>query len=111
VSRPFRFAVEHGEPNPCLHVISVAVCVCRNWSGKVLNAIAPVLPELMGGSADLAPSNKTELKCSGDFQKATRANRYFRFGVREHGMFAVCNGIAAYGACIPYCATFLNFIS
>ena len=78
---------------------------------QVLNAVAPLLPELMGGSADLAPSNKTELKCTGDFQKATPEGRYLRFGVREHGMAAVCNGIAAYGACIPYCATFLNFIS
>lgn len=83
----------------------------RNWSGKVLNALAPIIHELAGGSADLAPSNKTELKCSGDYQKETPANRYFRFGVREHGMAAVCNGMVAYGGIIPYCATFLNFIS
>jgi len=83
----------------------------RNWSGKVLNALAPLLPEIIGGSADLAPSNKTELKCSGDYQKATPFGRYLRFGVREHAMAAICNGLAAYGGLIPYCATFLNFIS
>jgi transketolase len=82
----------------------------RNLSGAVLNALAPVLPELMGGSADLTPSNKTQLKCSGDFQRATPAGRYIRFGVREHAMAAACNGMATYGGVVPYCATFLNFI-
>jgi transketolase len=105
---------------------------------------------MIGGSADLTPSNLTNLKCSvrmpllccrlslaavdvevpmprlcsatnlrrmmatcciaqGDYQKATPAGRYIRFGVREHGMAAICNGIAAHGGLIPYCATFLNF--
>lgn len=82
----------------------------RNQSGITLNAIAGVLPELIGGSADLAPSNKTLLKGIGDFQKGQYQNRNIRFGVREHGMGAICNGIAAHGSgLIPYGATFLVF--
>jgi transketolase len=82
----------------------------RNQSGKTLNAIAGALPELIGGSADLAPSNKTLLKSSGDFQARQYANRNLRFGVREHGMGAICNGIALHNSgLIPYCATFLVF--
>ena len=76
----------------------------------VLNALAPILPELIGGSADLTPSNKTDLRGAADFQKHSRNGRYLRFGVREHAMAAVCNGIASYGALLPYCGTFLNFI-
>lgn len=82
----------------------------RNRSEEVLNALAPAFPELMGGSADLTPSNLTFLKCTGDFQSATPAGRYVRFGVREHGMAAICNGLFAHGGIRPYCATFLNFI-
>ncbi len=82
----------------------------RNHSGKILNALAEVLPELIGGSADLAPSNKTLLKSSGDFEKGQYANRNIRFGVREHGMGAISNGLALDGSgLIPYCATFLVF--
>lgn len=82
----------------------------RNQSGATLNAIAGVLPELIGGSADLAPSNKTLLKSSKDFQKGAYENRNLRFGVREHGMGAICNGIALHGSgLIPYGATFLVF--
>lgn len=82
----------------------------RNRSEEVLNALAPALPELIGGSADLTPSNLTFMKCSGDFQHKTPGGRYLRFGVREHGMAAICNGIMAHGGLRPYCATFLNFI-
>jgi transketolase len=82
----------------------------RVHSGNCLNAIAEVLPELIGGSADLAPSNNTLLKNSGDFQKGQYQNRYIRFGVREHGMGSICNGLALDGSgLIPYCATFLVF--
>lgn len=82
----------------------------RNQSGATLNAIAAVLPELFGGSADLAPSNKTLLKGYGDFQKGQYQNRNLRFGVREHGMGAICNGIALHrSGLIPYGATFLVF--
>ena len=81
----------------------------RQYSQENLNALAKWMPELMGGSADLTPSNLTSLACSGDFQKNTRAGRYIRFGVREHGMAAICNGLFAYGGIRPFCATFLNF--
>lgn len=81
----------------------------RKSSALCLNALAPTLPELVGGSADLTPSNNTALKCSGDFQKDTPAGRYLRFGVREHAMAAICNGLFAHGGFRPYCATFLNF--
>ena len=82
----------------------------RNYSGKCLNALAGVLPELMGGSADLAGSCMTLIKSSGDFLKGHYENRNLRFGVREHGMGAICNGIALHGSgLIPYGATFLVF--
>ncbi|MFM7449799.1 MAG: transketolase [Leptolyngbyaceae cyanobacterium] len=82
----------------------------RKLSEITLNALAPVLPELIGGSADLTHSNYTLLKGLGDFQKGQYGNRNLRFGVREHGMGAICNGIALYhGGLIPYCATFLVF--
>ncbi|PSN17495.1 transketolase [filamentous cyanobacterium CCP5] len=82
----------------------------RKNSQATLNAIAPVLPELIGGSADLTHSNLTELKISGSFQKGAYENRNLRFGVREHGMGAICNGIALHNSgLIPYCATFLVF--
>lgn len=82
----------------------------RSLSGKCLNVLAQHMPELVGGSADLTPSNKTLLKVSGDFQKDTPEGRYFRFGVREHAMAAMCNGMASYGGLVPYAGTFLNFI-
>jgi transketolase len=88
----------------------------RQWSGAVLNACAEALPEMIGGSADLTPSNNTALKPSasgidnGDFQGATPGGRYLRFGVREHAMAAISNGIFAHGGFIPFCATFLNFM-
>lgn len=82
----------------------------RNLSQACLNALARVLPGLIGGSADLASSNMTLLKMFGDFQKNTPAERNVRFGVREHGMGAICNGIALHGSgLIPYCATFFVF--
>ncbi|MGB3765233.1 MAG: transketolase [Phormidesmis sp.] len=82
----------------------------RKNSEATLNALAPVLPELIGGSADLTHSNLTELKISGDYQKGAYENRNMHFGVREHGMAAICNGIALHNSgLIPYCATFLVF--
>jgi hypothetical protein len=64
----------------------------------------------LGGSADLAPSNMTLMKAFGDFQKGTYAERNLRFGVREHGMGAICNGLALHNSgLIPYCATFFIF--
>jgi len=81
----------------------------RAASGKVLNSIAAVVPELMGGSADLAPSTKTWLEGIPDFQVGQYQGRNFHFGVREHGMGAVINGMAYHGGIIPYGGTFLVF--
>ena len=81
----------------------------RVASGTVLNAIADQIPNLIGGSADLAPSNKTEIKNSHDFQADAYDGRNMRFGVREHGMGAILNGMALHGGVIPYGGTFLIF--
>jgi transketolase len=81
----------------------------RKASGAVLNAIAPVLPTLIGGSADLCPSTNTLLKGYDDFQKETPAGRNMRFGVREHAMGSILNGMALYGGVIPYGGTFFVF--
>ena len=82
----------------------------RLHSQDCLNAIAPVLPEFMGGSADLAPSNMTLMKCTGDFLKDSYSERNFRFGIREFGMGAVCNALSLdKTGIIPYCATFTIF--
>ena len=81
----------------------------RVASGTVLNAIAKQIPNLMGGSADLAPSNKTEIKAEKDFQPDAYSGRNLRFGVREHGMGAILNGMALHGGIIPYGGTFLIF--
>jgi transketolase len=81
----------------------------RAASGQVLNALAKLMPNLIGGSADLAPSNNTNLKDMGDFGKANAAGRNFHFGIREHGMAAICNGIAYHGGLRPFCATFMVF--
>lgn len=82
----------------------------RKHSENTLNALAPNLPELIGGSADLTHSNLTELHCSGDFQKGAYENRNVHFGVREHAMGAICNGMLLHGSgLVPYCATFLVF--
>ncbi|SMC08940.1 transketolase [Nitratiruptor tergarcus] len=77
----------------------------RDSNGKILNAIAKALPAFVGGSADLAPSNKTYLQGMGDFPNG----KNFHFGVREHAMGAICNGMAAYGLLIPFNATFFVF--
>jgi transketolase len=96
----------------------------RAASGKVLNAIAPKLPTLIGGSADLNPSTFTALQNLGDFESPKRecsdsqgstgggwsyAGRNLHFGVREHGMAAALNGMAAHGGIIPFGSTFLMF--
>jgi transketolase len=81
----------------------------RVASGKVLNALAGVVPELIGGSADLGPSTNTLIKGEGDFSADDRAARNLRFGVREHAMGGVLNGMALHGAVRPYGATFLIF--
>jgi transketolase len=81
----------------------------RKASGAVLDAISDRLPMLFGGSADLAPSTKTYLKGYDDFQKGATAGRNMHFGVREHAMGAILNGVALHGELIPYGGTFLIF--
>lgn len=82
----------------------------RKHSENCLNAISTVLPQLIGGSADLTHSNLTQLKVSGDFQKGAYENRNVHFGVREHAMGAICNAISLHNSgLIPYGATFLVF--
>jgi len=81
----------------------------RASSGKVLDALSTKLPELLGGSADLTPSNNTRFAEAGDFQKDNPTGRYLRFGVREHGMGAALNGLNLYGGVIAYGGTFLIF--
>ncbi|RME58211.1 MAG: transketolase, partial [Caldilineae bacterium] len=81
----------------------------RNSSGAVLNALAQVIPNLIGGSADLAPSNKTDIKGAGDITPEDFSGRNLRFGVREHGMAGILNGMALHGGVIPYGGTFLVF--
>jgi len=82
----------------------------RLHSQAMLNSLAPVLTGLIGGSADLAPSNMTLMKMFGNFQKDTPSERNLRFGVREHAMGAIANGIALHNSgLIPYCATFFIF--
>lgn len=81
----------------------------RVASGKIINALAAKLPELIGGSADLAPSTKTWIDGSPAFERETPAGRNFHFGVREHAMGAIVNGMAVHGGVIPFGATFLVF--
>lgn len=81
----------------------------REASGKVLNALAGRIPELLGGSADLAPSNNTLLVSEESLQKATPAGRNLHFGVREHAMAAIASGLSLHGGLRPYVATFLVF--
>jgi transketolase len=81
----------------------------RAASGTVLNAIGSKVPELFGGSADLTPSNNTLIKESGVFSADNRAGRYVHYGVREHGMASMMNGMALHGGILPYAGTFLIF--
>jgi transketolase len=81
----------------------------RSASGKVLDAIAPRIPTLMGGSADLTPSNNTRFKGVADIKPGDFAGRYVRWGIREHAMGATLNGLALHGGVFPYGGTFLVF--
>lgn len=81
----------------------------RAASGKVINSLAPVMPALIGGSADLAPSNNTKIENEPAFSPAHFGGRNFHFGVREHAMGAIMNGMYVYGTLIPYGGTFLVF--
>jgi transketolase len=80
----------------------------REASGQILNAVAPHIPQLVGGSADLASSNNTTLKGAGEFSK-TEVGRNFHFGIREHAMGSILNGMSLHGGLRPFGATFLVF--
>jgi transketolase len=81
----------------------------RQCSGKVLEAIFPALPELMGGSADLTPSNNTKVKNFPEIARGSFGGRYVHYGIREFGMCAAMNGMALHGGIIPYGGTFMCF--
>lgn len=107
---------EGWEKNLPVYKPTDAAVASRKLSEIVLGKIEESIPELIGGSADLTGSNLTRWKDAVDFQPpstglGTYAGRYIRYGVREHAMGAIFNGIAAYGTLIPYGGTFLNFVS
>lgn len=81
----------------------------RDAGGTVMNAIAGALPELVGGSADLDPSTKTYLKGFGDVTPGSYSGRNVHYGVREHAMAAISNGLALHDGVMPFCSTFFNF--
>jgi len=81
----------------------------RQASGKVLGAVMPKMPMILGGSADLTPSNNTHFPGAKDFQKDSRDGRYIRYGIREHAMGAILNGISVSGLLRAYSGTFLVF--
>ena len=81
----------------------------RGTSGTVLNRLAPKVNMLMGGSADLNPSTKSHMKTAGEYTPTSRDGRNIHFGIREHAMSAICNGLACHGGFLPYCSTFFVF--
>ena len=81
----------------------------RAASGEVINALAPHMPMLIGGSADLGVSNNTDIKGGGDFEAGTYAGRILHFGVREHAMGSTLTGMSLNGGLIPFGGTFLTF--
>lgn len=81
----------------------------RNSGGYILNKIAGLMPNLVGGAADLAPSTKTYLKGEGDYSAENRGGRNLHFGIREHAMAAISNGIQVHGGLYAYCSTFFVF--
>ncbi|KAK0240358.1 transketolase [Armillaria nabsnona] len=107
---------EGWEKNLPVYKPTDAAQASRKLSEIVLTAITPSFPDLLGGSADLTGSNLTKVKGTVDFQPPSTglgsyAGTYIRYGVREHGMGAIANGLAAYGGIVPFVATFLNFVS
>jgi transketolase len=104
---------QYWDPKPVtvgsLGVETGRLVATRKASGMVINEIAASMPNLLGGSADLAPSNNTIIEGASEFQRDSRDGRNFRFGVREHAMGTVLNGMAVHGGLRPYGATFLVF--
>eukprot|EP00747_Dinoflagellata_sp_TGD_P004628 gnl/TRDRNA2_/TRDRNA2_111689_c1_seq1.p1 gnl/TRDRNA2_/TRDRNA2_111689_c1~~gnl/TRDRNA2_/TRDRNA2_111689_c1_seq1.p1 ORF type:complete len:639 (+),score=82.83 gnl/TRDRNA2_/TRDRNA2_111689_c1_seq1:36-1952(+) len=83
----------------------------RQYGAKVLASLVTAVPEMVGGSADLTGSNLTNQGQLKDIQKNRPGGRYIRFGVREHAMIGISTGLAAYGGFLPFCGTFLNFMT
>ncbi|MBQ3596927.1 MAG: transketolase [Clostridia bacterium] len=81
----------------------------RGYGNTVLNKLAKYIPNLIGGSADLAPANKSNMKSRGDFLPEDKTGSNMHFGIREHAMAAICNGMYLHGGLLPYCATFAVF--
>ena len=81
----------------------------RGYGATVLNKIANYVPNLIGGSADLAPANKSNIKARGSYSATDKSGSNMHFGIREHAMAAICNGMYLHGGLIPYCATFAVF--
>ena len=87
----------------------VAAAATRAYSGEVINAVADSISQLLGGSADLKPSNNTYINSSGGFQFGAYENRNIHYGIREHGMGSAMNGMALFGGVIPFGGTFQTF--
>ncbi|MCR5610986.1 MAG: transketolase [Clostridiales bacterium] len=101
---------DHGESDPALWEFDKDTKLAtRKCSEIMLTRLTERLPNLIGGSADLGPSNLTYMKAFADFSKEDPAGRNFHFGIREFAMAAIANGMALYGGIRPYCATFLVF--
>ncbi len=81
----------------------------RGYGNTVLNKLAKYIPNLIGGSADLAPANKSNMKARADFLPTDKTGSNMHFGIREHAMAAICNGMYLHGGLLPYCATFAVF--
>ena len=81
----------------------------RGYSATVLNKLAKYIPNLIGGSADLAPANKSNIKDRGSYSATDKSGSNMHFGIREHAMAAIVNGMYLHGGLIPYCATFAVF--
>ena len=81
----------------------------RGYGATVLNKLAAYVPFLIGGSADLAPANKTNIKARGNYSATAKDGSNMHFGIREHAMAAICNGICLHGGLLPYCGTFAVF--
>lgn len=81
----------------------------RGYGNTVLNKLANYVPNLIGGSADLAPANKSNIKARGSYSATERTGSNMHFGIREHAMAAICNGMYLHGGLMPYCATFAVF--
>ncbi len=94
---------------PLYELFSEKPDATRNTSGIILNKLAELLPNFVGGSADLAPSNKTYLKGKGDYSAEDRTGRNLHFGIREHAMAAICNGLTLHGGFNVFCGTFFVF--